>query len=852
MITFKIAYREIKNNFKYWILFILNLAIGLLGFTFILLFRDNINYALELRSKNILSSDLAITGRRELEKDEKEEVSHYLESKFLKKTKVVEIYSMGKTIKNKKSRLVFVKAIEQEFPLIGEIVLKNLGKLTPDVFREFERLPYLIITEEVSHQFKIQKGDQLKIGELLLTVLDIVISDSTTSMRGMSLAPKVYIPKKYLKETQLIKFGSVAWYTDFYLFKEKNNIEEIQKDLQTIIKDPAIGVRVPKDAGEQIGRILNYLSDYLGLIGVVALMISSIGSTYLFQNYIFRRLNQIGILKSLGLSSNRIILSFSWVVIIFGFISSLFALILAQNLLPLALSYVSKWVVIDSDQVFSAQVIFSVLAIGLGLNLIICIPVLKKLFHHKTTELLSEVITPKIMLVDLIYYLPSLLFVWGISVWQAHSFKIGSFFTGALFLIFTFVLILLPRFFRLLNHYLKDKLISWPLSLGFGYGTRLFVRNRLSSILTILSLSVGVSLLVLIGQIDTSLKSELTDQKTPRPSLFLFDIQDEQLKPLLALGQKENIPFVAISPMIRGKLIKKNGKEIKRELLSSGFSTREEENQKRFNNRGVNLTYAQTLNSSEKIVSGREFYGKYSGEGNVEISLEKRYAKRIGVEVGDTLTYEILGVELKCEVVNLRSVKWTSFLPNFFIVVQSGVLEDAPKTFLMAVQNLSQERRLEVQDLIVENFSNISLLNVSDVISKILGLFQAMAWAINLMGLCCIIVGLFVLFSILQGQLIQKEKEFALQKIMGMHSKQIFQTIIFEYSQMILLSIFFGNVIGTALAYLVSLAFLDGVFVFNWIFTMSFNVFLILSALTVIYLTFKTKYHKKINHLLYA
>ena len=60
MISLNLAKREIKNNLKYWSFFAFNLTLGLLGFTFILIFKGTVSESLELRSKTLLSSPLQL------------------------------------------------------------------------------------------------------------------------------------------------------------------------------------------------------------------------------------------------------------------------------------------------------------------------------------------------------------------------------------------------------------------------------------------------------------------------------------------------------------------------------------------------------------------------------------------------------------------------------------------------------------------------------------------------------------------------------------------------------------------------------------------------------------------------
>jgi len=852
MISSKLAFREIKNNKRYWLFFTANLCIGLMGFTFIHLFRTNITNTLDKRAKTILSSDIAVSGRRQLVESEKLKVDQYLEDKISSQTFTRELYSMGKSsqAKSAKSRLTFIKAISGSYPLIGEIKLTSGVELDKELIRKMQLEPLVIISKEVEHQLKLKLGDSLWFGTQQFNVAGVLASDSTSSLRGVSLAPKVYIGDAFLDKTSLIKFGTLAWYSHYYLLKPEQNLDNIKNDLYKRITDPAIRVNTPASSSEQVGRVVNYLTDYLGLIGIVALLISCVGGSYLFQSYVFDRLRQVGILKSIGVSKKQLMSAFMIIITSFGLIATASALLFAKLLLPLALLYFKKWVNFDIQISLDTEMILIILAIGVMTNLLICLPILERVFHNQTIDLLNNSIAKKLRKRDYLYYLPAILFLWGISVWQANSFTVGSVFVGAMFLIFFVVLLIMPIVLNKCSSYLINKRLTWPISLSFGYGVRLLSRNKMSTLLTILCMAMGVSLLSVVGQLDKTLKNELVGNASDKPSLFLFDIQEEQFRELKKFADENNIPMKNPSPMIRARLIKKNGEKIKRKVKNEGFTTNEEERKRRFNNRGINLSYADGLNDSEKMVEGTPFTGDYSGEGIAEISLEKRYASRMEVGLGDTLTYEVLGVEIKGKVVNLRTVNWSSFLPNFFIRFQPGVLEQAPKTYLTSVSSVVFEKQLDIQDKIVEKFPNISIVNVTAIIEKVMTMFSAMAFAVGVMSLCCIFVGMFVLFSILQSQMHKKRTDFALQKIIGMDEKQIFKALFSEYITIVLTALVLGTGIGFFLAIMVSQFFLDGLFVVNYEFFILFNSSLCLISSIVIWISYKTSYHKSVNELL--
>ncbi|MEE2671518.1 MAG: FtsX-like permease family protein [Bdellovibrionota bacterium] len=846
MIALRLAWRELKNNYRYWLFFSLNLIVGLIGFTFILLFRDNIADSLSQRSTQLLSSDIAISGRRDITGDEEKKVMSLMSSYQTDYTRLVSLYSMGKA-DNEKSRLLFVKFITGKYPLQGNIEIDTLGSVDQKKIESLNSKPYVWISPEVAHQFKLENGSLLKIGKVQFEVQGIIETDTTSSMRGFSLAPKVYVGQNFLKQTELVSFGTVAWRSRFFNLKDPLKATELKEELEKIITDPAIDVRTPENASEQLSRVIGYLSDFLGLIGVVALLMSAIGIFYLFQSYIFERLKHIGILKSLGVTNGNILLNFALVITVVGILSSGATLILAKLLLPLGMEYLKEFYKGEFNDGLTWQVSIIVLCLGLIVNLFTCLPIIIVLLKQKTISLLSSELRTK---PNILLYVPGAVFLWGLSVWQARSLIIGTVFFVALLVVFLIVTLALPFILKSISKKLIGKPISRPGGLWLGYALRLISRNRYTTLLLVLSLSIGITLISVIGQLDKSLKQELTSSKEPKPSLFLFDIQDEQVGELVEFAKNNDIPMADPTPMVRARLIKKNGEEVKRQDKKEGFTTREEEQSRRFNNRGVNLSYAKGLNPSEKLVEGKEFSGVYSGEGLAEVSLEKRYAQRIGVKIGDTLTYEVLGVEVQAIVVNTRQVNWTSFRPNFFIVFQPGVLEIAPKTFLAIVKKIDFEKQLLIQDLLVDKFSNISIINVTELVTKILTLFKAMAWAIGIMSLCCIVVGIFVLYSILQNQLLKKKNEMALQKIMGFEGRSIFGITLVEYSLTCIVALVIGTTMGTIVAYTVSQIFLDGVFVFNYEFVIGLNIVLYILTVLTIAVTYRIHHSQNIKSLL--
>jgi putative ABC transport system permease protein len=859
MLLFKIAFRELINARRFSLIFIINLSLGLLGFVLIYSFKSSVNLSLEQRAKQLLGSDLTITGRRSMTEEEANQVETFLSPYVEQAVSTLDIYSMAKNLQIEgRSRLVLVKMIEAPYPLYGELAIEGEGDVDSLLLKSIEQEPRTWISPEVAHQMKLKVNDKLKIGEQNFTVQGIIGKDSSSSWQGAALAPKLYISKKFQEATKLISFGTVATYSRLYTFKvqyqAKDEVEKIKKELNIILKDPALSVMLPDNSSEQVGRVLNYLTDYLGLVALVAIFLSGIGSSYLFQNYIFQKIHEVGILKSLGLTLGKLKKLYLIQLLMLGLVGVIIALLMANLVLPWTSLFLKSYLSIDVLLQVGIDAVLVSFFVGVVSIIIVCYPILSKLVSQRTIELFHAQSTMQWHWGkwDYIKYLPLVLVLELLAVWQAQSIKVGTIFTLTVLFMSLIVSIILPKFLSGINRWLMSKTTSLktPFSLAFGMALRELVRSRLTTVLTFLSLSIGVMLLTLIGLLEVGLNQELISQSDERPSLFLFDIQMEQKEELEKYSQKNAIPLFAMTPMVRARIMKLNGQEHARVQEDGQFTTREEEQSNRMRNRGVNITYGGNKNDSFEIVNGRDFTGVYHGEGLVEISLEQRYAQRLGLKLGDTMTFEILGLEIEGKIISFRKIKWTNFVPNFFITLQPGVLEDAPQTYLAAIKQLSLDQQLVVQDLIVERFPNISMINVTEVIEKMLGIFKTMSVAVKIMAYLCILVGFFVIYAIIQNQLRKRNIDLAIQKSYGSRAIDIVKQFTIEYVILASAATSMGILISLILGNILSILFFDG----RWSWNFSYLATIIVTILSgtmllVVVSTWKT-YRQRIMQLM--
>jgi len=184
------------------------------------------------------------------------------------------------------------------------------------------------------------------------------------------------------------------------------------------------------------------------------------------------------------------------------------------------------------------------------------------------------------------------------------------------------------------------------------------------------------------------------------------------------------------------------------------------------------------------LVAGRPFVGAYEfGSGKpAEMSMEVDFAKRLGVGLDDVLAFDVQGVSVEGRIVNLRAVDWNSMQPNFFVSFQPGVLEAAPAVFLASVPALPVKIRNSLQASITEAFPNVSMIDVSRGVDRLLSLLNQLQWAITATALLSLIVGIILVFAIARDEAQSRRWDFNMLKVLGADHGTVRRSIDAEFA----------------------------------------------------------------------
>lgn len=810
MSFFRFVFSELFHSKRFVFLFLLNLSLGLTSFVALEFLKTSVDATVSAQSRQVLGADLGVSSRRVLKDQEWETVEAVLPASH-QATNIIEMFSM--VSKNSASSLVQIKAIDMSFPYYGQ-VLTNPIKKTKDL----EDATSIWVYPEILTLLNAAIGDTLKVGDREFRIAAIVEDDAASGI-STGMAPRIYMSREALQKTNLLRAGTLAWYVRLYKLPnvEDMALEDLRDQIFKKIPSSDVQVYTHKNASEQTARLLNYLGDFLGLVSLAALFIACIGLTFLLSTYIQIKSKSIAILNAVGFSRQRALFFYFVQFIILIGLGSIISVAVAAFVLPVIMKASQSVAPFAIRPTMNFQSLGLSLALGLVGGLFLILPHLMRLYRTNPNQLLRGAQWQKMQWTWLQYmtFIPSFVLFYFLSIRQMHSFKNGSIFfasfVGAGLVLYSLAYGLLPILGKIDS-------IKW---IPLRWALRDITRLRMVTVTGFLSLALGVFLVNIVPQIKANIEAEIQRPAGSKiPSLFLFDIQSEQVEELRVLLKKEKIALNNISPLIRARLIEVNGLPFsKGEGASAKGTSREEEQEASFRNRGFNLSYREELDSSETLVAGAPLPKTFDSSKTdtiAEISLEIRFAQRLNLKIGDVLTFDIQETPMRGKITSFRKVNWTSFQPNFFVLFQSGSLEDAPKTFLATIPKIPLEQKVSMQKSIVQKMPNVSLIDVDRLIKKLMTLVEQMGWALQVMSAFCILVGLTVLLALANDQIRSREWDIGLLKALGTQHSQIALCFILQFTIISVAAALAGGLLSLLGSYIFSYFLFDGSWSFNW------------------------------------
>jgi putative ABC transport system permease protein len=773
----RMAAREVRASPRRLFLLTVSVAIGVAALVAINSFTDNLRRSVREQARALLGADLSFASRRPLPAGV-EAIVDTLVRDGAEAARVTSFGGMAYVPRTDGTRLVQVAAVEGRFPFYGEI------RTDPaDAWSRLGEGRHVVVDPALLAALSAELGDTLALGEARFRITGSVVSAPGNAGFRSALGPRIFIPAAHLAETRLLGFGARAEYETFLRLPPSPGAEAVAERYRTGLRGDRVRIRTVTEDQENLNETLSRLTGYLGLVALIALLLGGIGVASAVVVFIRQRMEAIAVLRCLGATGGRVFAIYGAEAAAMGLTGSVLgalAGILVQRLLP---GLFAGLLPVDVELRVSWPAV--ALGIGMGLWVAVAFALLPLLAVRRVPPLAALRRPFEGEREPRDWWRLAALALLAASTVALAALQVGSLRQGAVFSagIAAALLLLWLASWALIRAARRWLPARWPYLWRQGLSNLHRPSNQTATV--VLSIGFGAFLLGTLLLVQYNLLRQLQLSGGPqRPNLVLFDIQRDQLAAVEGALAESGLPSVGPVSIVPMRIASVKGRPVSRMLTDTTGTDGDGRGGAWALRREYRSTYRDTLVGSERLVDGAWWpagSARDSGAGLPRISVELELAGELGVGVGDTIEWDVQGLRLATRVASLREVEWARFEPNFFVVFEPGVLEDAPQTLVTLTRIERPEERGVFQRRLAERLPNVTTLDLTVLQQTLERLIERVVLAIRFMAFFTLATGAIVLVGALATSRFQRIREGALLRTLGATRGQLFRIVLAEY-----------------------------------------------------------------------
>ncbi len=769
------ALRRLRKGWRSGELLILALAlaVAVAAVSAVSLFTERMREAIARQTGDTLGADLMFTSRDPI----RDPITDAVRASGARHLAVVQFPSV--VAHGEATALASVKAVEAGYPLRGRLRTsaepfgepRDAGVPAPG-----EAWVDLRLWQDLD----LSAGAELQVGAVALRVGSIVTEEPGRGVGFSDLAPRLLINHADLAASGLLGPGARAQY-----FVQVAGTPEQLAPLTALEPPPGTRRLAPQDARPELRNALRNSREFLGLARLAAALLSAAAIALCAAQWGLKLRDEVALLKCLGASQGFVLRALTLNLLLLGAVAGAAGAALglaAQEIIARLLASLMQVelpppALLPLLQAWGVAVL---LLLGFALPPILQARSTAPIRVFQRDERLPGKRGPALAAAGAVLAL-----LWlQAGTWKTAAFILGGAVAvaGLLALLATLLVLLLAPLKRAVG-------TSWR----FGLGN--VARRRGSTVAQTVALGLALLALLLVSVVRQDLLAQWRTSLPPEtPNQFLINIQQAQVEPLRAFFAARDFEPPRFWPMARGRLTHLNGKPVTAETFDDPET-------QRWVNRDFNLSWSETLNDDNEVTDGA-WWGE-SGRGQPWLSADEYAVERLKLKLGDTLTLDFAGQAIVFTVHNLRTVKWDSFRPNFFLLAPPGVLEDRAAAQWLTSFYLPAERRVLLRDLIRE-FPNVTVLDVDALMTQVRSIMDRIVRAVEFIFLFTLAAGLTVLLAAIEGTRDERVREAGLLRALGARAAVVTRGLVAEYAVLGLLAGTVAAVAAQAIAWLLA------------------------------------------------
>lgn len=690
--------------------------------------------------------------------------------------------------------LVELKGVDARYPLFGDVGADGKAldaRLLAEVLAQQSGRYGALVDPLLLTRLGLKNGALLKIGSILIEIRGTLEREPDRATRLFTLGPRVLVSEEALAATGLVQPGSLIFYQ--HRLKLAGNASAVSTIAAAKKEFPESGWRIrgTAEAAPGLDTFLSRLTLYLTLVGLTALLVGGLGIASGVKAWLDGRTGTIATLKCLGAPASLIFRVYFIEVMILAGIAIAVGLVVGNGL-PLLLAGPLE-ALLPVKLEISVYPLPLLLAAAFGLLTVLAFSLwaLGAAREVPPALLFRSTVAP-------VEARPRREYLVATALCAAALAALAVFTAADRYMAGLFVAAVIGTFALFQGGAIA---ITRTARMASKRGTRRAVlRFALANLhrpgapvgRIVLSLGLGATVLVTIalleGNLDRQLREQLPEQA---PSFFFIDILPNQVADFdAAVKAVPGAAGLERTPMLRGRIARINNVPVAEAAVAANVRWALD------NERG--LTFAATPPGGTEIVAGKWWPADYKGA--PLISFDANLAEGMGLKIGDTLTFNILGREVTATIANLRKIHWRTLGINFTVIFAPGTLEGAPHSHIAAV-HVPPAAETRLLTAVTDKLPNVSAIRVRDALDQAAGVFEQVGFAVRATAMVTLAAGLLVLAGAVAAGHRRRVYDAVVFKVLGATRRRIMGAFLIEYGLIGLATALFAAILGAILAW---------------------------------------------------
>jgi len=787
-LALRLARREFRGGLKGFRVFLASLALGVAAIAGVGSLSTSIVEGLRGDARFLLGGDVDLRlQHRTAEADQ----LRYLDLNAARLSAIVRMRAMGRAPEADSRSLIELKAVDSAYPLTGAIETAPAAPLADLLGRGDGGDWGVIVDPNLLTKLGIGIGDTLSIGDAVFTVRATIVKEPDRVTSIAQFGPRAMISTGALNATGLIQPGSQVRYHYRVTLPPQTGLHQWIEDLKEAFPQAGWRIRGLDEAAPGMRRFIDRMTLFLTFVGLTTLLVGGIGVGNAVKSYLDGKTETIATLKCLGASGRLIFTTYFLQIMGLAVIGVALGLIVGAAAPYLAAEALSGLLPVPPRTGLYLAPLALAAAFGLLTAATFALLPLARAQEIPAGNLFRAFVAPLTGRPKAVYLIALLLgtaALAGLTVGTASRTDAALWFVGGAAATFALLRGAALAVMSLAARLPRPRGAEWRLAV-----TNLH-RPGASTPSTVVSLGLGLAVLIAIVLIQANLNRQINERlPNAAPSLFFLDIQPNQVAAFdqTVTGFPDTSDFRRV-PSLRGRIVKIAGVPVEEVDIAPDA---------RWAVRGDRaLTYAATASEESDIVAGKWWPENYAGP--PLISLDADLARGFGVDVGDTLTFNILGREITAEIASLREIDWRSLRFDFAVIFAPGALEGAPHTHIAAVHAPASEEAA-IEKAVSDGFSNVSAIRVREALEAVSQILAGIGTAVRSTASVTLLAGALVLSGAVAAARRRRIYDAVVFKVLGATRGRVLKAFLLEYGLLGLCTGLIATVIGAITAWAV-------------------------------------------------